>query len=174
MAGIPDGVVLKRDRDLSGRGQEIWIRRGLFSLLPLVCVLALLNVFGQHPATLRTSVSAATLKVYAPARLRGGLLYVARFRVTAHTELKRAALVLSPGWLEGMEINSIEPSPVNEASVDGNLRLELGHIAAGGSYLLFIQFQVVPTNVGRRSAPVTLFDGDRKLVQLERTVTIFP
>jgi hypothetical protein len=174
VADIPDGIVLKRDRDLTGRARQIWVRRGLFALLPLMSVLALLNVFGQRPATSRATVPAATLKVYAPARVRGGLLFEARFRVTAHDELKNATLVLGPGWLEGMTINTIEPAPVNEASADGKLSLELGHIRAGDSYLLFLQFQVLPTNVGHRAAPVTLLDGDEQLIRIDRSITIFP
>ena len=174
MADIPDGVVLNRDRDLAGRGYEIWIRRGLFLLLPVVALLALLNLFGQAPATTKAASPAATLKLYAPARVRSGLLYEARFRVTAHQDLKSATLVLEPGWLESMTLNTIEPSPVNESSKNGRLSLELGHIPAGGSYLLFLQFQTNPTNVGHRSADVTLLDGEQELLHIDRSITIFP
>jgi hypothetical protein len=174
VADVPDRIVLKRDRDLDGRANEIWVRRGLFALLPVVAVLALLNVFGQRPETTIDSASAATLKVFAPPRVRSGVLYQARFRITAQSELKKATLLLGPGWLEGMTLNTIEPSPVNEASDDGNLSLELGHIPAGGSYLLFLSFQVNPTNVGHRSAPVKLLDGDTELLSIDRTITIFP
>ena len=45
MADIPDTIVLKRHRDLDGRSNEIWLRRGLFALVCLVPVLALLNIF---------------------------------------------------------------------------------------------------------------------------------
>jgi hypothetical protein len=174
MADIPNGVVLTRDRDLSGRGYEIWIRRGLFALLPTIVILALLNVFGQRPVVRTESASAATLKLFAPPRVRSGLLYEARFRVTAHRDLKSATLVLGPGWLESMTVNTIEPSPVNESSQNGRLSLELGHIPAGGSHLLFMQFQTNPTNVGHRSAPVTLLDGDEELLHIDRSITIFP
>lgn len=174
MADRPDTIVLKRDRDLEGRRHEIWIRRGLFTLLPIVVVLAVLNVFGHRPIGSTKSASAATLNVYAPMRVRGGVLFEARFHVTAQSELEKAALVLGPGWLESMTINTIEPAPVEEASDDGNLRLELGHIAAGKSYLLFMQFQVNPTNVGHRSTPVRLLDGDTQLLSIDRSITIFP
>jgi hypothetical protein len=73
-----------------------------------------------------------------------------------------------------MTINTIEPSPIGEASRDGKLALDLGHIPRGQSYLLFMQLQVNPTNVGRRSQNVELFDGDRHLLTIDRTVTIFP
>ena len=174
MADVPFTIVLKRDRDLTGRGWEIWVRRGLFALLPLIGLLALLNVFGQRPSTFTESSAAATLKLYAPARVRSGVLYEARFRVTAHSDLKSATLVLGPGWAEGMTINTIEPTPVNEASSNGALTLELGHIPAGASHLLFMDFQTNPTNVGHRSAPVTLLDGQRELLRIDRTITIFP
>jgi hypothetical protein len=174
VADIPDSVVLKRDRDLIGRGWEIWLRRGLFALLPAVVLVALVNVFGQRPDTSRVGTSAAALKLYAPSRVRSGVLYEARFRVTARKELKKAILVLDPGWAEGMTINTIEPAPANEASSNGQLSLELGHIPAGEAFLLFLQIQVNPTNVGHRRQDVELFDGDQKLLELHRSITIFP
>jgi hypothetical protein len=73
-----------------------------------------------------------------------------------------------------MTLNTIEPAPVGEASDNGRLSLDLGHIPAGGSYLLFLEFQTNPTNVGHRSATVTLEDGSQTLLQIERTITIFP
>ena len=174
MADVPDSIVLKRDRDLDGRAWEIWLRRGLFALLPLVALLGLLNLFGQHPSTFVSKRQAATLKLFVPARVRSGLLYEARFRITAHQDLKSATLVLSPGWLESMTVNTIEPSPVNEGSDNGKLTLELGHIPAGESHLLFMQFQTNPTNVGNRSANVILMDGQQKILEIHRTITVWP
>lgn len=174
MADIPDAIVIKRDRDLVGRRHEIWVRRVVFALVALVAPLALLNVFGQRPQTSRATVGPAELRIYAPVRIRSGLLFEARFRVTAREELEKATLVLDPGWLEGMTMNTVEPSPVNEGSDDGRLTFELGHIPAGHSYLLFVQFQVDPTNVGRRAQNVDLYDGDRHLLRIPRTITVFP
>jgi hypothetical protein len=170
----PDSIVLKRDRDLAGRRHEIWIRRAGIVLLTAVVILALVNIFGQRPSTSTAATDAAKLKVYAPARVRSGLLYEARFRITARRELRQATLVLDPGWLEGMSVNTIEPSPTSESSRDGRLSLDLGHIPAGKSFLLFMQFQVLPTNVGHRSQDVALLDGERKLLEIHRTITIFP
>jgi hypothetical protein len=67
----------------------------------------------------------------------------------------------------------IEPQPANEAGADGRLSLELGHVPAGKSNVLYIYFQVNPTSLGRRAANVTLYDGKSKLLQL-RAITIFP
>jgi len=83
--------------------------------------------------------------------------------------------VLDPGWVEGMAINTIEPSPLGEASENGRLSFELGHIPKGQSYILFMQFQVNPTNIAwRRPQNVELDDGDRQILLLHRHVTIYP
>jgi hypothetical protein len=73
-----------------------------------------------------------------------------------------------------MQINTIEPSPVGEASENGRLSLDLGHIPAGKSLLLFMAFQVNPTNVGRRDADVELDDGDQRILTVDRTISIWP
>jgi hypothetical protein len=170
----PDRIDLARDRDLVGRRWEIWLRRGLFALLPVVAVLALLNVFGQHPQSHAVNAEAASLELRTPARVRGGLLYESRFRISAHHDLAAAALVLAPGWLEGMTVNTIEPSPESETSVDGRLRLELGPISAGNTFVLFLQTQVNPTTVGRHLQTVQLYDGAREILELPRSISIFP
>ena len=174
VAEMPDAIVLKRDRDLDGRLWHVWLRRALLAVLGVIPLVALFNVFGQRPTTASAEAPAAALKVYAPTRLRGGLLYMARFHVRAHQDLKDATLVLDPGWAESITINTIEPSPVGEASKDGRLSFELGHIPAGQSYLLFMDFQVNPTNVGRRSQDVELADGQTRILTIDREVTVFP
>jgi hypothetical protein len=175
MADVPDMLVLKRNRDLEGRRNDIWIRRVLMTLVGLVPLVALFNVFGQRPDTTTLVSPLASMKIYAPSKLRGGLLYEARFHVTARAPLKDAFLVLGPGWAEGMSINTIEPSPVSETSDNGRLSFELGPIPAGASYILFMQFQVNPTNVtfGRKQT-VWLNDGKTRLITYERTLNVFP
>jgi hypothetical protein len=174
VADKPDTIKLTEHRDLRGRLWQIWVRRGLMSLIALVPVIALFNVFGQRPATSHAATPAADLKVFAPTHLRGGLLFMARFHITAHEDIKKATLILSPGWAEQITINTIEPSPIGEGSSNGNLVFQLGHIPAGKSYLLFMGFQVNPTNVGHRPQDVTLADGDTALITLHRNVTIYP
>jgi hypothetical protein len=171
---VPDTIVLKRDRDLEGRENEVWVRRGLFLLLPLLSLVALTNAFGQHPTTSSSRGGAGKLEVYAPSRLRSGLLFEARFRIHASEEIERARIVLGPGWIQGITINSLEPNPVGEASADGRLSLELGHVRAGQVYVLYFDGQVNGTTVGRRSADVTLYDGANELTTIDRTLTIFP
>jgi hypothetical protein len=174
VADAPDTILVTRDRDLKGRERDPWIRRGLLALVALLPILALFNVFGQRPTTSEASVPAANMSIYAPTRVRGGLIWEARVHITAHREIKNAILVLSTGWLEGMTLNTIEPSPVGEASRNGKLALTLGHIPQNESFILFMQFQTNPTNVGHRSRSVELYDGSTKIAAIHQKVSIFP
>ena len=98
-----------------------------------------------------------------------------RFHITAKRDLEKATLVLDPGWAEGMSLNTIEPSPVGEASNNGRLSFELGHIPAGESHILYLQFQVNPTNVAfGRTQTVWLNDGKTRLLTFDRQLTVFP
>ncbi len=173
MADTPDFLTLQRNRDGAGR-HEVPLRRAGVVLLGALLVAGLLNAFGQRPHTTVARTAAAALHVYSPSRLRSGLLFESRFTIEARRELRRARLVLDSGWLEGMTVNTIEPAPVGEASDDGKLLLELGHVRAGRIHRLFVQLQVNPTNLGRRRQDVELYDGDRRLLRVERSVTIFP
>jgi hypothetical protein len=175
MTDVPDRLVLTRHRDLEGMRLHPWPRWLVVGLITLFALLGLLNVFGQRPQTSLASSPAADLKLYAPTHLRGGLLFSARFHIVAHRDLAKAILILDPGWSEGMAINTIEPSPVGQASSNGRMTLQLGHIPKGGSYILWMQFQVNPTNVAwRRPAGVTLADGSAPLLRIDRHYTIYP
>jgi hypothetical protein len=173
VADTPAFLALRRNRDDATRVEQ-WVRRVVVTLLALFLLAGLLNLFGQRPDTSTAATPAASLKLYAPSRVRSGLYFEARFTITAREELMNAMLVLDPGWLEGMTMNTIEPSPIGEGSRDGKLVLELGHVPKGSAYILFIQLQVNPTNVGRRSQDVALYDGGRRLSTIDRTITIFP
>jgi hypothetical protein len=173
VADIPDQLVLKVARDREGR-RDITARRIALAALLVVLALGLLNVFGQRPATTAADAEAATLEVYAPERVRGGLFYEARFTIEAREEVEEATLVLDSGWAEGITINTVAPGPLGEASRDGRLAFELGRIPAGQRHVLFLQLQVNPTNVGHRAQDVELYDGDELLATINRTITVWP
>jgi hypothetical protein len=170
----PEGLTLGRHRDLEGRERRPYVRRVLIGLLVVFLTLALLNVFGQRPDTATGATEGVELEVYSPTRLRSGLYFMSRFTIRAEEEIANATLVLDPGWLEGMTLNTVEPAPVGEANRDGRLALELGRVPAGTEHVLFLQFQVNPTNLGRRAQDVDLLDGDQELIHLDRTITVFP
>jgi hypothetical protein len=170
---VPDQLTLKRNRDREGKRELPWRRAGVVLILVFLAA-GLMNAFGQRPKTSVAGVETATLKVYSPLHVRSGLFYEARFTIHALRELKDANLVLSSGWLEGITLNTVEPSPVGESSRDGSPAFDLGHIPAGDKYILFLHFQVNPTNVGRRAQDVDLYDGERRLLTIRRHVTVFP
>jgi hypothetical protein len=170
----PDEIQLNRHRDLEGRDNEVWIRRGILALLGVIPLLALINVFGQRASTSSAAVGQATLQVHAPRAVRPGLIYQAVFTVEAKSELEDAALVLHSDWVNGMTVNSLVPDPISETSQNGSLRLELGRIEAGQSYKLFVYFQVNPTTTGRKSQTVELVDGDHTLGTVSRAMTVYP
>jgi hypothetical protein len=174
MADVPDFIALGRHRDLEGRGWHIWVRRSLMALIAAVGVLALFNVFGQRPSEVTAASSAASFELRAPDRLRSGLIYEARFTISAHRELKDAVLVLDSDWIEGQTMNTIEPGPVSEGSRDGDLLFKLGHVPAGRRFVLFLQLQVNPTTLGRRKQDVVLYDGSERIASIQRTAFIFP
>jgi hypothetical protein len=173
VADVPDQLILKVARDREGK-RDVKVRRIMVAALVVFLGLGLFNLFGQRPATTTAEADAATLEVYAPKRVRGGLFYEARFSIEAQREVEQATLVLDSGWAEGITINTVEPSPLGAASRDGKLVYELGRIPAGEKHVFFMQLQVNPTNVGHRSQDVQLFDGDDLLATVERSVTVFP
>jgi hypothetical protein len=157
VADLPDHLDFGRHRDVPLRFELVarWI---LLGPLAALAVVALFSVLGQHPETSVAVGDAAELEVSAPAELRGGLFFQGRFIVEAREEIGDAVLVLAPGWLENMHINTIEPAPTEEASRDGRLALSFGPLAPGDRLVVYMQFQVNPTNVGRRSGDVELHD----------------
>ena len=173
MADTPQFLTLTKNRDRMER-TELIVRRSFFGVVFLIALLGLLNVFGQRPKDSLAASSADDLHVFAPTKLRGGLYYEGRITIEAKQEIEKATIVLDSGWTEQMQINTVEPSPIGESSRDGKLTLEFGHVPAGEKLVAWMQFQVNPTNVGRRSQDVALYDDTTHLATADRTVTIFP
>jgi hypothetical protein len=174
MSTIPDGITLERHRDLTGRSRNPWVRRALLCLIAGLPILALLNVFGQHPTTTSASSPAVSVNVTAPSRLRSGLIFQVRIQVAAHRNIKELELVFDRGWWESMSVNSSVPEPSEESSSDGRVVFDYGGLGAGHSHVSWIYFQVNPTNVGKRQENIDVKDGETELVQLRRSITIFP
>ena len=174
MSAPPEGLDLESARDLKGRDAEPWVRRLLVALFAVIPVLALFNVFGQSAGEASASSAAATVTVRSPTHGRGGLLYEVRFTIVAHQDIKNATLALGGGWANGLTINTLEPSPSQETSDNGNLSFQLGSISAGSTFVLHMDYQINPTTVGSRKQQVALLDGNTVLVSLTRHLTVYP
>jgi hypothetical protein len=165
---------LSRHRDLEGRSREVWIRRVLLIILAVLPVLGLIDAFGQSPGSTTASSSVVTLNVQSPTRLRGGLIYQTRVKITPRQDINHAILVFDPNWLEGQTLNTVEPTPTSQGSEHGRLALFLGPIKAGEEWTEYLEFQVNPTTVGAHNGNVALYDGPRRLLSLTRAATAFP
>ena len=172
MAAPPDGIALERHVDVPG--VHLWFRRVVVLAVLTLLAAGLAGLFGQPPRTTTAVAPEALLEVEAPTSVRGGLFFQGRFTIEARAPLEHATLVLSEGWAEQLSINTIEPAPVSEESRDGRLAFDYGPLEAGERLVAYLQFQVNPTNVGRRSQDVALADGDRLVAHVDRTVTVFP
>jgi hypothetical protein len=161
-------------REPLGDATGMWVRRVALALLVLVALLALANRFGQEPVTSAAAGPAASLTLRAPEHIRGGLFFESRVQVRAARSITRPRLVLGDGWLEGMQVNSIEPAPSSEASRDGRVVLSWNELAAGDVLVVWLQFEVDPTSVGRRDYSIELDDGDARLARVARKITVLP
>jgi hypothetical protein len=162
------------DLELRGRGRHTLYRRLGLAALGLIVIAALLNVFGQQATTTIAEGPEAALSVDAPPRLRGGLLFQARFEIQAKQRLENPRLVLSSGWLDSMTMNTIAPTPLSENSGPDGLAMAFEELPAGHALVIWTDWQVNPTNAGRRSEDATLFDGSTQITSAHRTVTVFP
>ena len=152
----------------------LWVRRAVLVLLGLVVIAGLLNRFGQHPAESQARVAAATLRLSAPAVVRGGLFFQSRLEVRARREIAFPRIVLDDGWLEGMQVNSIEPAPASESSRDGRVVLSYDKLAAGDRLRVWLQFEVDPTSAGHRPYGVELDDAGTRVVRLSPSLRVLP
>jgi hypothetical protein len=162
------------DRESRGITAGLRIRRAVLTVLGLVVLVALLNRFGQHPVRTATTVPAATVRLSAPATVRGGLFFQSRLDVRANRAIDHPRLVLDPGWLEGMQVNSIEPAPVGEASRNGRVVLSYDALKPGDLLRVWFQFEVNPTNVGHRSYAIELDDSERPIARVSPSITALP
>jgi hypothetical protein len=169
----PDCISLEAHRD-DDHLVERWVRWAFVATLLAIAIAALAGVFGQRPTTDDVVGRGATLTVQSPPALRGGLLFQGRFEIVAEQALRRPTLVLDEGWFDGLTLNTVQPEPTETRSENRGVAMEFGPLAAGRTLTAYLEFQVNPTTVGRRSQDVALRDGDRPIALLEKTVAIFP
>lgn len=175
MTGGPESSLDRSiDLELQGRGRHSIYRRLGLGVMALAVVAALLNVFGQESTTTVAAGRKAILTVEAPAHLRGGLIFQARFEIHARRRLVHPKLVLSSGWLESMTQNTVVPIPLAENSGPEGLSMAFEEVPAGHTLIVWTDWQVNPTNVTRRSEDTTLYDGPTRIASAERTLTVFP
>jgi hypothetical protein len=152
----------------------LWARRAIVAAFVAIALLALVGFAGQHGTTEHAAGAQATLSVAAPNTVRGGIFFQARVTVVAEQDVEHPRIVLGRGWVEGLQVNSIEPAAQSEASRDGRLVLSYDKLAAGDTLALWFQFQVNPTQPGRRDFSVELDDAERPIARVDRKLRVLP
>ena len=160
--------------DARGSTAGLWARRAVLTGFAVIAVLGLLDVFGQGTTQSTALAPAAVLRVNAPSAVRGGLFFQSRVEIRARRAIEHPRLVLDEGWVEGMQVNSIEPAPVSEASRDGRVVLSYDRLDAGDLLVVWMQFEVDPTNVGHRSYGLELDDAETRVAAVHRWMTVLP
>jgi hypothetical protein len=152
----------------------LWVRRAGMAGFAVIALLALAGVFGQGGTTTKAAGPQATMSLGAPKTVRGGLFFQARIEIRALRDVQHPRLVLGRGWVEGLQVNSIEPSAQSESSRDGLLVLSYDKLAAGDRMSVWFQFQVDPTQPGRRDLSVELDDAEQPVARIARKLTVMP
>jgi hypothetical protein len=174
MSDLPDGIHLPRHRDFEGKQVAQWARHGFLLLLVAFAGAALLNAFGAKATSSEARSSVASLKVTAPERVRGGLLYQARFHIHAFEAIGAPTLVLEKGWVEETTINTLEPEPADTTSDSDSLKIRYPPLPPGQVLDVYLALQANPNNVGSHDAGVALYDADEPLLEIDRSQVNFP
>lgn len=172
---LPAEIDLGRHRDFEGRLEAKWLRRAFLTLLLVFVLAALANAFGQAAATDTASGAAGSLRVKAPSRVRGGVLYQGEFQIHAARDLGAPTLVLGHGWIDQTTVNTVQPEPAGSTTdAEGNLKLRFPPMPAGRTLVVYMEFQANAINVGIHDADVSLYDADELIASIERTQIDFP
>jgi len=142
--------------------------------MALFALAALVDLFGQQAEQSSAGGRGARLTVSAPEVVRGGLLTQVRMRIHALRTIQQPNLILDRGWVEGMQVNGIEPQPSNESGYARNVILGYDRIDAGSTLTVWLALQVDPTFPGKRTANVRLRDGTTPLATVSRSLTVLP
>jgi hypothetical protein len=137
-------------------------------------LLALLDTFGQKQSTSTAAAPAATLSLRAPRTVRGGLFFESVITIQVHRNIDNPRILLGDGWMEGMQFNSIEPQAASEASRDGHVLLSYDQLVPGDVLRIWLQFEVNPTNRGRKDYRVELDNGKVPIAAIDRRMTVLP
>jgi hypothetical protein len=169
-----EGLDLARARDLQGRARHPWVRRALLALIAVPVFLGITGALGQPTVTRSAASPRAQLDLSTPDVLRGGLMWRARITIRARDTIDHPRLVLGRGYVNGMQLNTIEPSPASESGRGPQLVLSYDKLAAGDELVVYMQFQVDPTTTGRQDATVELDDETRPLARIAHVIRVLP
>ena len=171
---VPVGIDRDRHHRLVGRAEAPWGRRAALLLIAAVPVLGLLNVFGQRSNPTTADSTGVSLLVDSPSHVRGGLVFTTQLVILPHRDLNDAKLYLDRGWFQAMTLNGVAPQPSNQDAQGRWEVWDFGQLSSGTPFRVWVSWQTNPTNIGRHPQYVQIYDGDQRLVAMQRNITVFP
>jgi hypothetical protein len=167
-------IDLERMRDLRGRHRHPWIRRAMLTAMLAGVAIAAAGAIGQPTRTVVAAGGGARLEVEVPDVLRGGLMWRTRISLATDLDIAHPRLILGPGFVHGMQLNTVEPSPQSEASRGPRIVLSYPALKAGDELVVYLQLQVNPTTVGRQDMSVEFDDATVQVARVAHTTRVLP
>jgi len=161
-------------RDLRSRTAHPWVRRVVIALFAVPVGFAATGAFGQPTSTLVAGGGGARLQVEVPDTLRGGLLWRARIAIRAELAMEHPRIVLGSGWVESMQLNTIEPAPESEAARGPRVVLSYPKLDPGDELVVYLQLQVNPTAFGVQDTSVELDDETEPIARIAHSTRVLP
>ncbi len=97
-----------------------------------IAITALSGAIGQRSDRQAVAAPAADVKLTAPGRVHGGLLYQEIIAVQAHRTISHPQLVLNRSWFDGLQVNTIEPQASQETNTrSGGVAFQFDQLRAG-------------------------------------------
>lgn len=117
---------------------------------------------------------AARLAVASPEVIRNGEVYEARIAVEARQPIGKLVLGVAPSLWHATTVNSMVPAPADETYADGLFRFAFAPLKRGDRFEIKLAVQINPTLSGGNEGRIVVLDGERPLVELQRTLRILP
>ena len=151
-------------------------KRQLGQMTPFEFVgLVVLGDFVQQAVTHNDySITAATLAVTTPDRLRNGMLFETRISAQAKRPIEDAVIAIPSAMWRDMTVNTMVPAPAEEEFVAGEFRFHFGPLEPGETLTLKVDGQVNPPRYSSSSGRLRLLDGEAELAVLPLSLKVIP
>jgi hypothetical protein len=167
----PDGIGDEHARPLGGwRRHASPLSLGVFGV---VVLLALSGMLG-HERTWDARGGGSALTVHMPEVIRNGEFFEMRLTIESDEPIAELAIGIDQAIWEDMTVNTMIPSPADEASEDGEFRFTFAELAAGRPFLLKVDAQVNPDILGGNEGLITVYDGEEPLAQVQVEIGVLP
>jgi hypothetical protein len=167
---LPDGVSAAHLAQPSGQHA---------SLLPLMLLGAILatGLSGYLGGTRRHFTDAGpavTLTVETPAVSRTGDVLETVVDVLARQDVAELVIGIDAALWRNVTVNATLPEAGDEEYVDGQYRFTFGQLGTSESFRFQIAQQINPGLFGTNRGRVSVFDGTRRLAQLDVALRVLP